>query len=256
MSLIYDSLKKTVAEPEPAPVAQIRRQRRLVPLHVLRRSLIALGILGLVVAAGAALVFWVREEVQRLGPRLQEARTVPLAEPEPPQPSAAPAPAPAPEALLRTAPPPPPPTPVRTKIGIEDLARPTLELEALFTQKAKTNQRILDIERQMHAAWAQQDANRVRSLLTDLRQTAGPHSAVVQRWEGVLALAEGRPAQAEAVFRKLQAEGRDDAPTRTALAQALLAQNRTAEAHKLLQAHDAGHGGVLHPLPGQGLPRP
>lgn len=234
MSLIYDSLKKTVATPEPPPVSKIRRQRRLAPLRVLRRALVTLGILGAVMGAGFTLVFWVRSEVERLGPRLQAARTLPPVENASTPPPAPPAAQP-PQVDLSLAPPPPPPSPVRTKIGIEDLARPTLELETLFTQKARTNQRVLELERQLHAAWQAQKFAELQALAGQLAGIVGKESAVVQRWQGMLALGQGDYAAAEALFRGLKATGRDDPATRMALAQSLLAQNKIAEARRAVR---------------------
>jgi len=233
MSLIYESLKKNAAAPQPPPPAPVHTPRRLVPLRVVRRIAVGVSILAACVGAGWALVHWVQGEVERLGPRLQATRTIEPAPAPPTAPTQAPPPPPAQE-ILPQAPPPPPPAPVRTKIGIEDLARPTLELEQVFSQRARHNQRVLELERDLAAAWGAQDTARVRQLLESLRRVAGAGSAVVRRWEGALALRAGNGAQAEAIFRGLVAEGRADATTRLYLAQALLAQNRIPEAREEL----------------------
>lgn len=241
MSLIYDSLKKTAEPAEAPPVAQIRQRRgRLVPIKMARRLAVGLGILAACVGAGWGVVAWVQGEVERLGPRLQAARTVePAPAPEtpaPPPPALA-----APPADLRPATPTPPPAPVRTRIGVEDLARPTLELEQVFAQRARHNQRILELERDLAAAWGQGDLVRVRQLVASLRQTAGAGSPAVRRWEGVLALREGDAARAEAVFRGLLAEGRADRATRLYLAQSLLAQGQAQAAREELTRLLAQH---------------
>ncbi len=242
MSLIYDSLKKTAEPIAPPPVAAIQRRARLIPIKVLRRLAVGLGILGACIGAGWGLVVWMQGEVERLGPRLQAARAiepVPSTEtPAPPAPSPQPA---APPVELRPATPPPPPAPVRTKIGIEDLARPTLELEQVFAQRARHNQRVLELERDLTAAWSQGDLVRVRASLASLRQLAGPQSPMVRRWEGMLTLREGDARQAEAIFRGLLAEGRTDLTTRLLLARALLAQGQSEaarqEVRQILDAH-------------------
>ncbi|BDV02079.1 hypothetical protein TDMWS_21640 [Thermodesulfomicrobium sp. WS] len=231
MSLIYESLKKNAAAPQPPPLAPVHAPRRMVPLRVLRRIAVGVGILAACVGAGWALVSWVQGEVERLGPRLQATRAIePVPAPTPPaEPPAPPAPQ-APQALQPQTPPTPPPAPVRTKIGIEDLARPTLELEQVFSQRARHNQRVLELSGQLATAWNHKDLPQVRRLVAGLRTTAGATSPLVRRWEGILALHDGQTAIAEARFRALVAEGHGDRTTRLYLAQILLSQNKRLEA--------------------------
>ena len=236
MSLIYKSLQQ---------VAQNNGQGgtgRSMPRHapgnvgLTKRLVIFLAILTGVSAAGYGLIWWLRGELDHIGPQLDAAyqQAVETERPVPEAVNATPAPAPAPVAMPAAMPrlstPPRISPPVQTKIGIEDLAKPTIELEQLFVQRAKRNQRIMELDHQLATAWAHDDLIRVGTLLTELRRTAGAQSSLPRKWEGALALRHGNFAQAEAIFSRLIQERRGDIGARINLVQALLGQNKHTQA--------------------------
>ncbi len=235
MSLIYKSLQQVSRE-------ETRRSGVPMPRHapgavgLTKRLVIFLTILLCVSVAGYGLIWWLHGELDRIGPQMEVKYQQPedYLESEPVTVNATPAPAPEPVApstvipLLST--PPKIAPPVQARVGIEDLARPTLELEQLFTQRAKLNQRIMDLDRQLALSWAHEDLTEFEALLAQLRQLAGPQGSLARKWEGALALRKGQFAYAEDIFAGLVHERRGGVSAGINLVQALLGQNKFDQA--------------------------
>ncbi len=236
MSLIYKSLQHVAREDGRGRASAAMPRHAPGSVALTKRFAIFLTVLMAASAASAGLIWWLRGELERIGPRMdvhyQQPDDTPEAAPATVNATPAPAPEQAPTitAMPRLSTPAKIAPTVQTRIGIEDLAKPTLELEQLFAQRAKRNQRIMDLDRQLTAAWTHDDMIRVSALLTDLRRTAGAEAALPRKWDGALALRQKHFARAEEIFSVLVKERRNDATARINLVQALLGQGKRDQA--------------------------
>lgn len=117
---------------------------------------------------------------------------------------------------------------------MEDLVKPSTDLERHFAAKARKNQLILRLEQRLRDRWRKGDAAGVRAALEELESSAGRDSALVRKWQGAVALKEKRYAEAEGVFRSVLRSAGDDLAVRINLVQVLAVQGKQQEAEQEL----------------------
>lgn len=123
----------------------------------------------------------------------------------------------------------------RKKVGMEDLVKPTTELENHFAARARRNQAILSLEQRLVELWRLGDVKGAAEVLRDLEQKAGPESALVRKWQGIMALKGRRYREAERLFRSVLVSGGDQPAIRINLVQALVGQGKAREIDEELE---------------------
>ncbi|MDD4649105.1 MAG: tetratricopeptide repeat protein, partial [Desulfoplanes sp.] len=122
----------------------------------------------------------------------------------------------------------------KKKLGMEDLVKPTTDLERHFASLARKNQSIMELEKNLVQNWKRNRLNDAAINLKALEQAAGEKSVLVGKWKGLIALKQGQYAVAEDLFRSLLAEASDDLTVRLNLVQSILAQGNIEGAKKEL----------------------
>lgn len=122
----------------------------------------------------------------------------------------------------------------KKKLGMEDLVKPTTDLERHFASLARKNQSILELEKNLVQNWKRNRLDAAAKNLKDLEQAAGKKSILVRKWKGLIALKQGKYAAAEDMFRSLLADASDDLAVRLNLIQSIIAQGDTERAQQEL----------------------
>lgn len=255
MSLIYQSLQETAKTDGQGAPRHPLVHRPPRGTGFTGRLAIFLTIALLLCAAAYGVLWWLRGELQRLEPRRHSAanhiideaanatlpgqsvtnlvangsRQAPTALPE------------SNGGLPPLSLPPRPNTPTQTKIGIEDLVKPTMDLERLFVQRANRNQRIMELDKQLATAWEHPDPTRQDRALAELTKVSGADSVLVRKWRGALALRRGEYAKAERLFSRLAREKPTDVPIRINYIQTLLGLREYPRARQEWRRLDSEH---------------
>lgn len=259
MSLIYKSLQRVRNEAAAPPVAVKKRaqRKRAYSTGVSKRLGVFLASFALLSLLGLVFFSWMQKEIERLAPRVHDKQTAmerALDRRPDPQDEAEAARAEgekntratvarvlarAEEKVQKALPPLSKPRKVnldtRKKVGMEDLVKPTTELEKHFADRARRNQAILSLEQRLIKAWQQGDAAGTAAALHNLEREVGPSSALIRKWKGIMALNEKRYQDAERLFRSILRSGGDQPSVRINLIQALAGQTKHAEMEQELR---------------------
>ena len=257
MSLIYKSLQRVRNDAAAPPVAVNKRaqRKRAYSTGVSKRLGVFLVLFAMFSLLGFFFFTWVEKEIERLAPRVDDKRTAmeQVLEQQPDRQANATEDtleqttkinvarvlAEAGKKVQKSLPPLSKPRKVnldtRKKVGMEDLVKPTTELEKHFATKARRNQAILSLEQRLVEHWRQGDAEGTAVVLHELEQKAGPESALVRKWQGTMALKDKRYREAERLFRSILRSGGDQPGVRINLIQALVGQGKSAEMEQELR---------------------
>ena len=254
MSLIYKSLQRVRTDNTPQSVkASFKKPRRNFSLGLSRRLAGFLVVCMVFSLAGFVFFSWVQREVERLEPRTHGSPSPMTIVSRQDEPVAAHATASnttavkvaevlekARERGQKELPPLSKPTKVRMetrkKLGMEDLVKPTTDLERHFASLARRNQAIAQLEKTLVRQWRGGQTSDAEATLEKMEDIAGAESVLVRKWKGMLALAQGMYDKAEDIFRELIRNGAGELSVRLNLVQCLVAQGRTEEARKALQS--------------------
>ena len=252
MSLIYKSLQRVQnGETDPPVVVPKRRLKRNYSTGTSRRMGSFLVVFALFSLLGFLFFTWVQQEVTRFSPQLQANHNAMenALKPEKEVPvnatsanaterKVADVLAVASKKVEKTLPALSKPTKVqfvaKKKLGMEDLVKPTTDLERHFASLARKNQSILELEKNLVQNWKRNRLDAAIKNLKDLEEAAGKKSVLVRKWKGLIALKQGKYADAEDIFRTLLADASDDLAVRLNLVQSILAQGNTERAQQEL----------------------
>lgn len=252
MSLIYKSLQRVQNEDDILPaMAPRRQQKRSFSMGISKRLGSFLIVFTLFSFLGFLFFTWVQQEITRLSPQVQLNHTT--MEKVLDQERKVPANVTATngteknridvaEVVTKKADKIPPaltkPTKVqftaKKKLGMEDLVKPTTDLERHFASLARKNQSILELEKTLVQNWKRNRFDEAANTLQALEQAAGKKSVLVRKWKGLMALKEGKYAAAENLFRSLLTDASDDLTVRLNLVQSILAQGNMDSAKQEL----------------------
>jgi predicted Zn-dependent protease len=248
MSLIYKSLQR-VQNGEDAPSVMVprRQQKRNFSMGISKQLGGFLVVFVVFSLLGFLFFTWVQQEVTRLSPKVQSNRTsvekvldkekdATIANGTVQE--AANASAVVIEKVEKILPALTKPTKVqfttKKKLGMEDLVKPTTDLERHFASLARKNQSIMELEKKLVQNWKRNRLDDAAINMKALEQAAGKKSVLVGKWKGLIALKQGKYAVAEDLFRSLLAEASDDLTVRLNLVQSILAQGNIEGAKKEL----------------------
>ena len=250
MSLIYKSLQRVQNENDVPSVVVSRRQRkRDFSTGISKRLLGFLAVFVALSLAGFFFFTWMQQEVARLSPQIHSNTTaikkaLDEKKEEPVNATASNGTAQKVTQMLdlakkkveKTLPALSKPTKVqfaaKKKLGMEDLVKPTMDLERHFATLARKNQSILELEKKLVQHWKRGRVDEAAEILKELEQAAGKKSVLVRKWQGLIVLQKGEYAVAEDTFRSLLDDAAEDLTVRLNLVQALLAQGKTENARK------------------------
>ena len=253
MSLIYKSLQRVRNDAAAPPVAVKKKARpkRVYSSGMSKRVGVFFVTLAVFSLIGFLFFSWVQQEIERLAPRRHDTRPAMergLDREAEQQEKAAGAEdataakvaqvlAAAKKKVQKALPPLSKPTKVnldtRKKVGMEDLVKPTTDLEHHFAAKVRQNQAILSLEQRLVDRWRRGDDAGAKAALEELQRKAGAESFLVRKWQGMMALKEKRYAEAEGMFRSLLRRA-DDLALRINLVQVLAVQGKRHEADREL----------------------
>ncbi|MFA7064867.1 MAG: tetratricopeptide repeat protein [Bacilli bacterium] len=254
MSLIYKSLQRAQNEEDaPSVVVPRRPQKRNFSTGISKQFWGFLVVFVLFLLFGFFFFTWVQQEVTRLSPQVQSGHTAmeKVLGQKKDMPAVVNATivngtvqeaANASEVVIKKVekilPTLTKPTKVqfttKKKLGMEDLVKPTTDLERHFASLARKNQSIMELEKKLVQNWKRNRLDDAAINLKALEQAAGKKSVLVGKWKGLMALKQGQYAVAEDLFRSLLAEASDDLTVRLNLVQSILAQGNIEGAKKEL----------------------
>lgn len=108
-------------------------------------------------------------------------------------------------------------------------------LEDHFSRQAERNREVMTISRTLREAYLRQDEKVLAASLDRLRDLLPPHSPLVKKWTGVLALTEGDLETARTLFEQLLQANPSDHDSRANLALILFRQGHKTHAQRHLQ---------------------
>lgn len=253
MSLIYKSLQRVRNDTALRPVkVSFKKPKRDFSLGLSKRLAGFLVVCLVFSLAGFVFYSWVNREVTRLSPRTERSRISVAEVPKKDDPEGVNATASGDTAVnvagvlekarkkvQKELPPLTKPTKVRLeprkKLGMEDLVKPTRDLERHFASLARRNQSIAELEKQLVRQWRAGKTMEAKKTLEKLEGIAGAKSILVRKWKGFLELALGKFEQAENIFRDLIQDGAGELSVRLNLVQCLIAQGKTEEGRTMLE---------------------
>lgn len=117
------------------------------------------------------------------------------------------------------------------------------ELSLAFKEKARRNQSILDMEKQLRSSL--NNPHRFAAILKELKQKAGAKNAVVYKWQGIQALKKKNYSRAEQLFDTYIQKSGPDIAIQINIILAQIGQEKMTEAQnslqKLLKKHPENH---------------